>query len=116
MARFDVYPNPETGDRTTVPYLLDVQNNFLDYVETRCVVPLHLSSRFSNRVHILNPEFNVAGKSVVMNTAAIGAIPANELLVTTAGCVPDCSRCFCNRFSSAASTDDCALTCAPPRP
>ena len=79
MARFDVYPNPETGDRTTVPYLLDVQNNFLDYVETRCVVPLHLSSRFSNRVRILNPEFNVAGKSVVMNTAAIGAIPANEL-------------------------------------
>ena len=40
MARYDVYPNPDTEDRAATPYLLDVQNNFLE-IDTRVVVPLH---------------------------------------------------------------------------
>ena len=45
MARYDVYNNPDANERTTTPYLLDVQNNFLE-VDTRVMVPLHDAGRF----------------------------------------------------------------------
>jgi toxin CcdB len=79
MARFDVYTNPDSSERDTVPYYLDVQNNFLDAIQTKMVVPLHLAHRLDVRVRNLNPVFEVKGKSVVMNTAGMGAVPASEL-------------------------------------
>ncbi len=79
MPRFDVYANPDSSERDTVPYYLDVQNNFLDTIQTKMVVPLHLAHRLDLRVRNLNPVFEVKGKSVVMNTAGMGAVPASEL-------------------------------------
>jgi toxin CcdB len=78
MARFDVYPNPDADDRKKVPYFLDVQNSYLE-VETRVVVPLHTASRFSGLVRALTPELSVQGTPLIMNTAAIGAIPTAYL-------------------------------------
>jgi len=79
MPRFDVYANPDAADRNTIPFMLDVQNDFLAGLDTRVVVPLCVSSRFSARAQNLNPEFDVAGKAVVMDTASIGAVPMAEL-------------------------------------
>ncbi len=79
MARFDVYANPDPADRRTIPFFLDVQSNHLGAFETRVVVPLHLSGRFSGHVRGLNPELDVADKMVVMDTASIGAIPTADL-------------------------------------
>ena len=39
MARFDVYPNPGQQAKTT-PYLLDVQSDLLDDLDTRVLIPL----------------------------------------------------------------------------
>ncbi|MGJ7581227.1 CcdB family protein [Variovorax sp. RHLX14] len=79
MARFDVYANPDMDDRAVVPYLLDVQSDYLKGLETRVVIPLFAAARFSTTVRTLNPELKVDGKSVVMDTASIGAVPAGEL-------------------------------------
>ena len=79
MARFDVYANPDPADRATVPYMLDVQSDYLEGLDTRVVVPLFVDHRFSARVRNLNPSFEVSGKSVVMDTASIGAVPTVEL-------------------------------------
>lgn len=78
MARFDVYQNPDADERARVPYWLDVQNTFID-LETRVVVPLHTAGRFNERIRDLNPEFVVRGEEVVMNTSALGAVPATDL-------------------------------------
>ncbi|MEO5660542.1 MAG: CcdB family protein [Polaromonas sp.] len=79
MARYDVYANPDADDRAATPYLLDVQNNFLE-VDTRVVVPLHEASRFYlASVRDLNPQLEVLGQVLVMNTAAMGAIPSSDL-------------------------------------
>ncbi|HEY5580583.1 MAG TPA: CcdB family protein [Rhodoferax sp.] len=78
MARFDVYPNPDADDRILIPFWLDVQNTFLN-IESRVVVPLHASEHFDIMVRNLNPEFTVNGVRVVMNTAALGAVPATDL-------------------------------------
>lgn len=78
MARFDVYQNPDADERILVPFWLDVQNTFID-VATRVVVPLHAAGRFNGRVRDLNPELVIQGKNVVMNSAALGAVPAGDL-------------------------------------
>lgn len=79
MARYDVYANPDTADRRQIPFMLDVQNNFLSGVDTRVVVPLWHAASFPQRVRTLNAELAVGGKPVVMDTAAIGAVPLIEL-------------------------------------
>ena len=78
MARFDVYQNPDADERTSIPFWLDVQNTFIE-VDTRVVVPLHAAGRFHERVRDLNPELVVEGKNVIMNTSALGAVPATDL-------------------------------------
>jgi len=45
MARFDVYANPGSHAATT-PYLLDVQSNLLDGLDTRMVIPLRSLDHF----------------------------------------------------------------------
>ncbi len=79
MARFDVYANPDTADRSSVPFLLDVQSDYLKGLETRVVIPLFASDRFSTAIRTLNPALQIDGTDVVMDTASIGAIPAAEL-------------------------------------
>jgi toxin CcdB len=79
VARFDVYANPDADERKLVPYLLDVQNDFLGKMETRVVVPLWATANFGQPLRDLNPELSVEQRAVVMDTAGIGTIPSTEL-------------------------------------
>jgi len=45
MARFDVYANPGSHANTT-PYLLDVQSDLLDGLDSRMVIPLRSLKHF----------------------------------------------------------------------
>ena len=40
MAQFDIYVNPHLASRQSVPYLVDVQNDLIDQLSTRLVMPL----------------------------------------------------------------------------
>ena len=79
MARFNVYGHPEAAMRKFTPFLLDVQNEFIDGLDTRAVIPLRTASLYRSRLRDLNPVFEVAGKSVVLDAAAIAAFPAQAL-------------------------------------
>ena len=79
MPRFDVYANPDTAERKLVPFFLDVQNDFLDALDTRVVVPLWAVSAFSKAVRSLNPELQVEGKRLIMDPSSIGAVPSAQL-------------------------------------
>jgi len=79
VARFDAYSNPDALERRHTPYLVDVQNDFIDALTTRVVIPLRKESAFGPRARNLNPVLIVAGDSVVLDTAAIGAVPLSEL-------------------------------------
>jgi toxin CcdB len=79
MARFDVYANPISGERKHTPYFLDVQNDFIDHLGTRVVIPLRREAMFGPRPGRLNPLVKVGADAVVLDTAAIGAVPLNEL-------------------------------------
>ncbi len=78
MARYDVYAHPDPELRRKTPYLLDVQNTFLDTLGTRVVLPLREAGYLPYPVRDMNPSFKIKGKAVILDTAAIAAFPAHS--------------------------------------
>ena len=78
MARFDVYRNPDKSEQSEVPFYLDVQNSFVE-VDTRAVLPIVELDYLRRATRDLNPELTILGKTYILNTSAIGAIPLSEL-------------------------------------
>lgn len=79
MARLEVFANPEASERRFTPYLLDVQNDYIDSLETRVVIPLRREAAFGPRARDLHPVLTVGSDRVVLDTAAIAAVPRSEL-------------------------------------
>ena len=80
MARFDVYANPGNHAKTT-PYLLDVQSNLLDGLDSRMVIPLRSLKHFP-KVTVatqLTPIFRIGGKDYLLETPKMGAVPQRVL-------------------------------------
>lgn len=81
MARFDIYINPGQTKKSDVPFLLDVQCDFLNVLESRIVVPLRRVDRF-DKVALpknLSPVFEIAGLSCFMETPKLASVPARIL-------------------------------------
>jgi toxin CcdB len=79
MARYDVYAHPDLQLRNKTPYLLDIQNTFLDDLETRVVLPLRDLSYLPYPIRDMNPVFGIKGMKVILDTASIAAFPAKSL-------------------------------------
>lgn len=70
MARFDVFPNPNGRG-----FLLDVQANLLDGLNTRIVVPLIPASSAPLPAKRLNPVLDIEAEPHVMFTQFMAAVP-----------------------------------------
>jgi len=79
MARFDVYRHPDAAQRATTPFLLDVQNEYICGLQTRVVLPLRSAERVTIPLRDLNPALEVDGIAVILDTAAIAAVPVSFL-------------------------------------
>jgi toxin CcdB len=80
MARFDVYANPGSH-ATTTPYLLDVQSDLLDGLDTRVVIPLRSLQTFP-KVKLstrLTPVLKVNDQELLLETPKMGAVPQRIL-------------------------------------
>ena len=80
MARFDVYKNPGKHAGTT-PYLIDVQSDLLDGLDSRMVVPLRNVEDFPN-VQLptrLTPVLTISGQKFLLETPKMGAVPKRVL-------------------------------------
>ena len=74
MARFDVYPSPDSAH-----YLLDVQADLLADLNTRLVVPLMPVSAAPAPAKRLNPVFEIGSERYVMVTQFLSAVPLSVL-------------------------------------
>ncbi|RED45132.1 CcdB family protein [Aestuariispira insulae] len=77
MARFDVYPNPDG-----IGYLLDVQADLLNGLNTRIVVPMLSQAQAPEPARYLNPIFQIEGVDHVMVTQLMAAVPLSVLAET----------------------------------
>jgi toxin CcdB len=80
MGRFDVYRN-HGHHKATTPYLLDVQSNHLEGLNTRVVIPLRRLDTFP-KVPLpqdLVPAFVIEGTECFLDTPRLAAIPLTEL-------------------------------------
>ena len=80
MARFDVYANPG-GHAVTTPYLLDVQSDLLDGLDSRMVIPLRSLEHFAT-VKLptrLTPVLTIKGEDFLLETPNMGAVPKRIL-------------------------------------
>ncbi len=80
MARWDVYRNPGAQAATT-PYLLDVQSDLLDALDTRIVIPLRSLAHFPAMPlpTRLTPVFRIGGADYMLETPKMAAVPARIL-------------------------------------
>ena len=70
MARFDVYKNKDAAG-----YLLDVQADILDSLNTRIVVPLMVPQDAPLPAKYLNPTFKIEDEAMIMVTQFMAAVP-----------------------------------------
>ena len=80
MARFDVYATPGRHADST-PYLLDVQSDLLDGLDSRVVIPLRRRERFpaAPLADRLTPTLSIAGAEFILETPKMGAVPRRAL-------------------------------------
>ena len=80
MARFDVFRN-SGAHADDVPYLLDVQSDLLNGLDTCVVIPLRRCDRFSvSRIpQRLTPVFNIEGVACMLETPKLAAVPQRIL-------------------------------------
>lgn len=74
----DVHRNVEDASGQ-IPYLLDIQANLLDDLQTRVVVPLIRTGSFGRRATRLHPRFTIDGQDVVMATHLVAAVRKQSL-------------------------------------
>ena len=75
MAKYDVYENQDGQG-----YLLEVQSDLLEGLNTRIVVPLLLQHTAPKPARFLNPIFEVNNQQVVMETHLLAAVPLSILV------------------------------------
>ncbi|GHU35819.1 plasmid maintenance protein CcdB [Betaproteobacteria bacterium] len=81
MARYDVFPNPGASERVT-PYLLDVQSDLLDALDSRMVIPLRRARdfpAFAKRPERLLPAMKIGNEVFMLETPKMAAVPARVL-------------------------------------
>lgn len=80
MARFDVYRN--SGDKSAdIPYLLDVQSDVLNGLDSRVVVPLRRRDCYPviSLPKNLLPTLEIEGVEYVLETPKLAAVPMRIL-------------------------------------
>ena len=80
MAQFTVYRNKNARTKATFPYLLDVQSNLLEDLQTRVVIPLSKAPTLTRKpVSQLTPILRFEGETYVLMTPELAGIARNEL-------------------------------------
>jgi toxin CcdB len=74
VAQFDIYRHQDGRG-----YLLDLQSNLIDALQTRVVIPLLPPSEVPQPISNLHPTFEVEGERFVLATQLLGAVPRRRL-------------------------------------
>ena len=80
MAQFSVYKNEDKATKKTYPYFLNVQNDLLDELNSRVVIPFSTPNFLKHRdAKKLCPMIKIDDKEFVLLTHQITTVPASFL-------------------------------------
>jgi toxin CcdB len=80
MSQFCIYTNSNTSTKERYPLLLDIQNQLLDSLETRLVIPLVLLSKYETQpIKELMPILLINNKKYVVLTPLQSGIHKKNL-------------------------------------
>lgn len=79
MAQFDLCLNQDLATRERVPYLLDVQADFLDRLKTRVVIPVMRVTDVGQPAKHLNPVFEIDGVAMMVITPELAGVSVSVL-------------------------------------
>ena len=80
MAQFDVYENPSKATRKAYPYILELQNDVIEQIATRIVVPLADCAQMSNEEFKgLTPKISYEDKELLILIPQITSMSAKSL-------------------------------------
>ncbi len=84
MAQFSIYRNKNPRTKVDIPFLLDVQSNLLDHLDTRVVIPLVKTQSFGGPPsEALKPVFDIGGERCILLTPMLAGISKKELGTAT---------------------------------
>jgi toxin CcdB len=80
VAQFSVYRNKNPRTKATFPFLVDVQSDLLEPLNTRVVVPMTKAPALTRKpVSYLMPEVSFQGDRYVLMTPQLAGIGREEL-------------------------------------
>jgi CcdB protein. len=80
MSQFSIHINTNTATKDNYPFLVDIQNQILDSMETRLVVPLMLLSKYKKElIKELMPIIEINRKKYVVLIPLLASIHKKNL-------------------------------------
>jgi toxin CcdB len=80
MAQFAVYRNKNPRTKTAFPFLVDIQSDLLEDLQTRVVIPLTKAAALARKplTHVM-PALSFDGEDYVLMTPQLAGIARSEL-------------------------------------
>jgi len=75
MRQYDICRNANPDSAKRVPYLLVIQSDFLESLDTRLVVPLAPAQYGTPPIPRLNPVFDIEGRAFVALFTELAGVP-----------------------------------------
>jgi toxin CcdB len=80
VAQFAVYRNKSPRSKATYPFLVDVQSDLLDQLQTRVVIPLTKASALAKRpLSNLTPALKFDGETYLLMTPQLAGVARTDL-------------------------------------
>ena len=80
MAQFTVYRNKSARTKALFPFLVDVQSDLLEDLQTRVVIPLSKAGALTKKpVSHLTPILKLEGEAYMLMTPELAAVARNDL-------------------------------------
>jgi len=80
MSQFTLYKNENKSSNKVYPYFVDVQNDLLDELNSRVVIPLSpYNSLIKNNVKRLCPKIEITKKPYILLTQQMTSVPRSIL-------------------------------------
>jgi toxin CcdB len=80
VPQFTVYRNKSPRTKSTFPFLVDVQSDLLDQLQTRVVIPLTRTAGLAKKpLSHLTPALTFDGESYVLMTPQLAGVARTEL-------------------------------------